>query len=182
LEGVIARPSARLDADAFRALYDRTARPLRAYLWRLIGDQPRADDLLQETYLRLLGADLPADMSDEHLKNYVFRIATNLSRDEHRRHRPEQLNSEHPGSKVDANLRLDMATCLERMDPKQRELLWLAYVEQFSHAEIGSIVGAKPQSVRPMLARARHRLGEILKTSGFSFKKRTGETHESSNL
>jgi RNA polymerase sigma-70 factor (ECF subfamily) len=73
------------DEERFRLFYERTARPLRAYLLRALCDISKADDLLQESYLRLLRAKLPVNMEDEHRKNYLFRIATNLLNNEHGR-------------------------------------------------------------------------------------------------
>ena len=73
-----------MDEADFRAFYDRTARALWAYLYRLTRDGGRADDLLQETYYRFLRTtDAPADPA--HRRNYLYRIATNLVRDEARR-------------------------------------------------------------------------------------------------
>ncbi len=43
-----------MDEEAFRAFYDRTARSLWFYLSRMTGDSQVADDLLQESYYRLL--------------------------------------------------------------------------------------------------------------------------------
>jgi RNA polymerase sigma-70 factor (ECF subfamily) len=76
--------------EAFRALYDRTARSLWAYLSRMTGDASLADDLLQETYYRFLRANGSYE-SDAHRRNYLFRIATNLARDVHRRRRIEEV-------------------------------------------------------------------------------------------
>src|SRR3954451_5276203 len=73
------------DEERFRLFYERTARSLRAYLMRALCDISKADDLLQESYLRLLRAKLPVDMEDEHRKNYLFRIATNLLKSEYSR-------------------------------------------------------------------------------------------------
>ena len=66
-----------MDEDAFRLFYERTARPVWAYLSRMSGDARLADDLLQETYYRFLRADVTHE-SDAHRRNYLFRIATNL--------------------------------------------------------------------------------------------------------
>ena len=49
----------------------------------MTGDDRLADDLLQETYYRFLRANATFD-SDDHRRNYLFRIATNLVHD-HRR-------------------------------------------------------------------------------------------------
>ena len=70
--------------EAFRAFYERTARPLWAYLARATGEPHTADDLLQDAYYRLLRSTVTFD-DDAHRRNYLFRIATNLVRDRHRR-------------------------------------------------------------------------------------------------
>ena len=72
--------------EAFRAFYDRTARSVWAYLVRLTGDRTMADDLLQDTYYRVLRAGA-AHESEAHRRNTLFKIATNLARDAHRRRR-----------------------------------------------------------------------------------------------
>ena len=73
-----------MDEDTFRAFYDRTARPLWAYLARITGDRQAADDLLQECYYRLLRARVAHD-DETHRRHYLFKIATNLARDGYRR-------------------------------------------------------------------------------------------------
>ena len=158
-----------LTEDAFLLLYERTARPLRAYLYRMLSDITQADDILQETYLRFLQARLPSGMTEEHRKNYLFRIATNLLRDEGRARKTAAL-ADFPCTSdfgEDIRKRNDCARYLEQLPIRQRKLLWLAYVEGFSHKEIAEIVGLKTSSVRPMLARARESLSEILKKGGF---------------
>jgi RNA polymerase sigma factor (sigma-70 family) len=73
-----------MDEETFRLFYQQTARPLWSYLARIAGDRRHADDLLQETYYRFLRASATFE-SDEHRQRYLFRIATNLSRDFRRR-------------------------------------------------------------------------------------------------
>ena len=73
-----------MDEETFRLFYQQTARPLWSYLARITGDRRHADDLLQETYYRFLRASATFE-SDEHRQRYLFRIATNLSRDFRRR-------------------------------------------------------------------------------------------------
>jgi RNA polymerase sigma-70 factor, ECF subfamily len=161
--------SAATREQEFRLLYDRTARPLRAYLHRMLNDASRGDDILQETYLRFLQAKLPAGMTDEHRKNYLFRIATNLLRDEAGARKTTEL-TDYACPSGSPESHLDPARFLEQLPPRQRELLWLAYVEEFSHKEIAGMLGLKAPSIRPMLARARERFSEILKEGGWRRK------------
>jgi RNA polymerase sigma-70 factor (ECF subfamily) len=158
--------------NEFMLLYERTARPLRAYLYRLVNDISRADDLLQETYLRFLQARLPAEMSAEHRKNYLFRIATNLAHDEAAYPKSAPLADYPAPSNVAEEIREqnDCAHRLQQLTQRQRELLWLAYVEEFTHKEIADMLGIKAPSVRPMLARARQCLSEILRKGELNSK------------
>ena len=73
-----------MDEETFRAFYERTARSVWSYLSRLSGDPQAADDLLQETYYRFLRSRTTQE-SEAHRRAYLFRIATNLVRDRHRR-------------------------------------------------------------------------------------------------
>ena len=75
-----------MDEETFRGFYTRTSGMLWAYLARATNDAAAADDLLQESYYRLLRATTTFE-SDDHRKNYLFRIATNLIRDRFRRPR-----------------------------------------------------------------------------------------------
>ena len=50
----IGRDAPSMDEETFRSLYARIASPLRAYLLRLSGDPALSDDLLQDTFVRLL--------------------------------------------------------------------------------------------------------------------------------
>src|SRR3954468_6303125 len=75
-----------MDEDAFRVFYELTARPVWLYLARMTGDRRLADDLLQDTYYRFLRSTTTFE-SDEHRRNYLFRIATNLAHDQRRKPR-----------------------------------------------------------------------------------------------
>ncbi|MGH9313354.1 MAG: RNA polymerase sigma factor [Vicinamibacterales bacterium] len=160
-----------MDEPTFRALYERTARPLWAYLSRMTGDRHAADDLLQDTYYRFLRADRTF-ASDAHRRHYLFRIATNLVRD---RRRPsirfarsvqgptDSSPFEPSTSPPDLARRTDLSRALARLRPRERALLWLAYAEGSSHREIAGVLGVKAASVKMLLFRARRRLAAFLK-------------------
>ena len=176
-EVAVSEATFQMDEDAFRLFYERTARPVWAYLSRMSGDAKLADDLLQETYYRFLRANVSLE-SDAHRCNYLFRIATNLVRDLRRRPRvaESQLadgigDVEHadPQSADAANgavRRLDLARSMARLKPRERELLWLAYAQGSSHKEIAETLGLKSASIKLLLFRARRRLAGLLREGG----------------
>lgn len=158
-----------MDDEAFRLFYNRTARPLRGYLMRCCGNLALADDLLQDAYLRFLRSGFAGE-DDNHRKNYLFRIATNLLRDHYRRARPESdevpERDESPGHDVAVHLRSDVGGAMAELAPHDRQMLWLAYVEGASHREIAKALGLRTTSIRSMLFRARHRLARQLHARG----------------
>jgi RNA polymerase sigma-70 factor (ECF subfamily) len=174
-----------MDEEAFRIFYERTSRPLWAYLSRVTGSAQQADDLLQETYYRFLRARRDYD-SDDHRRNTLYRIATNLTRDAHRRevHLPGSvpLGEETSGSVVwtgqdaldRAQARTDVARAFARMKPRERQLLWLAYAQGFTHQEIAAAIGVKAASIKLMLWRARQRIAALLERNGAKPFRETG--------
>lgn len=159
-----------MDEETFRALYERTARGLWAYLARVTGDRPLADDLLQETFYRFLRAAATYD-DENHRRNSLYRIATNLARDARRRSlvRPGYLPSggeiERVPSGQDAGATertADFSRAMSRLKPRERAMLWLAYAEGASHREIADVLGLRPASLKPLLFRARRKLAEQL--------------------
>lgn len=161
-----------MDEDTFRAFYDRTARALWLYLSRLTGSAPLADDLLQESYYRFLRAARTYE-SEAHRRNSLFRIATNLARDNRRRLRAVPATSvydeeEQPGLHSDAHAadrvarRTDLARAMARLKPRERAMLWLAYAHGSSHREIADTLGLTAGSVKLLLFRARRKLAGLL--------------------
>lgn len=162
--------------EEFRAFYDRTARPLWAYLSRITGDAHKADDFLQEAYYRFYRAGAKHE-SESHRRNSLFQIATNLVRDAARRGKhyaevPLEAEEESPAPvvlKSDAPMpdqhiaaKTDLARAMKKLEPMQREMLWLAYAQGASHQEIADILGLRAISVRTLLLRARRKLAGIL--------------------
>ena len=165
-----------MDEDSFRAFYERTARPLWVYLSRISGDRQVADDLLQESYYRLLRVRQSWD-SESHRRAYLFRIATNLVRDRYRRSKfePVPLPESDHGSMASRDecvadrmaRRTDLQRAMARLKPRERALLWLAYAQEHPHTEIADTLGVRTGSVKLLLFRARRRLAHILRTSKF---------------
>ena len=160
--------------EDFRAFYERTSRPLWAYLSRITGSSQDADDILQEAYYRFYRSGNRHE-SESHRRNSLFRIATNVVRDAARRSRhhkdvpleEESLDGVVPrgGAAIperQATIRTDLARAMQKLDPAQREMLWLAYAQGASHEEIANILGLRTISIRTTLLRARRKLAGLL--------------------
>ncbi len=152
-----------LNREAFRVFYGRTNRPLWAYLLRVSRRRDVADDLLQESYCRFLAAKLP-QMDAVESRNYLFRIATNLLRDRWRsREVPNTVSATAQSCEDDPETRTDVRRAFEQLKPRQRQLLWLSYVEGVDHREIARLTGLKVASIRVLLFRARRKLASVLR-------------------
>lgn len=153
-----------MDEERFGELYERHAAPLAAYLARISGSREAATDLLQETFCRFYAADLPA-MDDGGCKSYLYRIATNLARDRWRRRRQPvpAARDETPAAEVDVDAVIDLRRALDAVSQREREILWLAYVDGATHQEIATRTGLRPMSIRTLLLRARRKLVRLLR-------------------
>src|SRR6185503_15192188 len=77
-------PEFMIDEQAFHVLYRRTAGSLRAYAARVLGSASYADDIVQESYLRLVRSP-PATNDPQQLRAFLFRVASHLIVDYWRR-------------------------------------------------------------------------------------------------
>ena len=160
-----ARPAtAMIDEQSFQALFQETASPLRAYVISVLGNATAADDIVQETFLRLLRSATPPPL--DQMRPVLFRIAGNLIVDHWRRQGRQNIAvdavPDRPVAPRDVALRIDMTRTFQRLRPQQRQLLWLAYVEGADHHEIARLLGVRPLSVRVLLFRARRKLAQLI--------------------
>ena len=151
--------------EAFGEFYRQTAPALRNYVARVMGRVADADDIVQEAYVRLLRHP-PAIDDPQELRRYVFRVASNLITDRWRRRKQEVPASEAPEAVAntrDAVQRLDMERTFRQLRARDRQLLWLAYVEGASHRDIAAGLGLAERSIKVLLSRARATLASLLR-------------------
>jgi RNA polymerase sigma-70 factor (ECF subfamily) len=155
----------------FRDIYQRTAPRIAAYLRRVTGAADWSEDLLQDTYVRYLNADRPP-MDERQSLSYLYRIATNLVYDRWRSMRREteweQVARVEETPPEPVGLRRDVEQALAKLSPRERALVWLAYVEGYPHKDIARVLEVKDKSVRVLLFRARRKLAKILEESGLT--------------
>lgn len=168
--GVEETAPAMTDEQAFETFYRETAADLRRYVVRVLGDAALADDIVQESYLRVLRAR-PAAEAREPLRGFLFRVASNLIVDDWR-HRCRERGA--PDARAglasapgpDVPQQIDLARVFDQLRPEERAMMWLAYVEGADHREIAGALGVRRGSVRVMLHRTRRKLARLLDQLG----------------
>lgn len=156
-----------LNEAAFAGFYRRTERGLWAYVYRITSDAADADDIVQEAFLRLLRATIDGD--EEQWRRYLYRVASNLVVDRWRVRKKTERAGETPQvssvSPPDA-AHQDVARTFAELMPRDRALLWLAYVEGETHEEMAASLGVRRGSIKVLLFRARRRLRDLLNAKG----------------
>jgi RNA polymerase sigma factor (sigma-70 family) len=133
------------------------------FLYRRLGDRDQAEDLAQESFIRLL-ADRPRSP-----RAWLFSVALNLARDVERqeKRRSQRLvilgadDVESPGSgpeaaMVQVEVAAHVKSALSRLSERDRNILTLRE-EGLSYKEIAGVIGVSPTSMGPLLNRAQKR-------------------------
>ncbi|MBF4552683.1 RNA polymerase sigma factor [Corynebacterium sp. DSM 45110] len=139
-------------------------------VWRLLAhlaDADRADDLTQETYLRVLGA-LPRFAARSTARTWILSLARRVWVDSvrHDMARPrktagdwEDQASETPASETTGGQTwaewVDTRALIDKLEPERREALILTQMLGYTYAEAAGIAGVRVGTIRSRVARAR---------------------------
>lgn len=157
------------DREALGALYRRHAGQAYALALRISGDPDRAQDLVQDAFLRAFER-LDRYRGDAPFGAWLKRILTNLSVDRARGDWRWVLDDERIEAAVDADpgeaTRIDALGLLARLAPMARMVLVLYEYEGHSHAEIAALLGRTEVWSKTTLSRARSKLADWLQQEG----------------
>ncbi len=150
------------------AVFESHRPALVALAYRMLGDVGRAQDMVQEAWLRWHRRDVEVESPRAFLVTVVTRLCLNeldsarARREESRSDRlPEPVDLEQGGmSRLEDLEQLSMAllVVLERLSPAERAVLLLHEVFDFPHEEIAALVSRRPAACRKLLERARQRI------------------------
>jgi RNA polymerase sigma-70 factor (ECF subfamily) len=160
------------DRDAFADLVERHKDAVVNYLARLTGDRDRAEDLAQETFLRLFRS-AGGYTEQGLLRAYLYRIATNLVRSEERRERRLRLllpflgTGEHaepvaPSGLLRREMHRELASAVAQLPLRYRVPLVLHEIEGWAYADIARALGCREGTVKSRIHRGRQHLKERL--------------------
>jgi RNA polymerase sigma-70 factor (ECF subfamily) len=150
------------DPEAFGELVLRRRGFVWAVAFRFTGDPVEAEDIVQETFLKVWEAG-PRYRAIARFSTYLHRIATRICIDRGRKKRPVSLRElpdpvdRSPGpaerlERKEADLRVRRA--LDALPPRQRIAVILKYYEDLSYADIADAMDVSHKAVERLLARA----------------------------
>lgn len=166
------------DGAAFDAVHAAFNVRLFTFLLRLSRRRDVAEDLLEETWLRLV-SHARRLRTDTRLAPWLFTVARNLHASYRRSRLLEDMHTTSllalwsfettcasPFESTAANeFERRIEAALAQLPPISREVLLLVGVEGFSPAEAAGICGIAPEALRQRLSRARAQLARRLQTS-----------------
>jgi RNA polymerase sigma-70 factor (ECF subfamily) len=164
----------------FWNIYDQYYAKVRRFILTLVKDEWVADDLIQETFLKIQN-NLKNLKDPSKLSSWIFRIAYNLCQDHFRQSKrlrnEESIDQEEmkdfkealiqKGPDIQKKLeQRQMGECVQDqinlLPESMRTVLLLFDIMEFSHQEIADILGSTVKNVKVRLHRARKKLKPIL--------------------
>jgi RNA polymerase sigma-70 factor (ECF subfamily) len=170
-DGMLVRSALDGDSRAFTALVDRHAAACLRFATRMLGERADAEDVAQETFLRVFHA-LHAYDDGTAFRTWLFSILVNRCRTallrRARRERRVVLDDSAvrqtvaaPGADA-ADLQDEIRWALARLPAEQREAFLLRHVEELSYDEMAQATGMGTSALKMRVKRACVRLQHLL--------------------
>jgi RNA polymerase sigma-70 factor (ECF subfamily) len=165
------------DPAAFAALVRRWQEPMARFLAAMVGRPDLVPDLCQEVFLRVFMARSRYRETGA-FSSWLYRIAWNVARDAHRRHRwqlkrlpnqPLKATTEAPEARCEKReLAEAVAVALANLPWSIREVVVLRHYEGMSFMDISRLLGIAPSTLRSRFEVGMDRLRTCLKQQGWS--------------
>ena len=171
--------------DAYRELISRYERPVFSLIFRMVRDKETAEDLAQETFIKVLN-NIDRYLPEFKFSSWLFKIANNITIDFLRRRQIDTISIEGAPDAVTAESKKATAIALAsggesplqeleskelgeqiekaigKLRPEYRACILLRHVEDYSYDEIAEIVKLPLGTVKTYIHRARAELRESL--------------------
>ena len=161
---MLARVAGR-DPGAWTAIVERHLGALVATAWHVTGDRAEAEDVAQETFVRLMAKSREWRRDGPPLRAWLHRVAVNLSIDKRRARRTVPLDETMPGLEADsgdplrdAAITRAVGRVMDELPRRQRAAIALVHYQGFSGSEAAQMLDISVEALESLLARARRAL------------------------
>ncbi len=172
-DGRLAQQHLEGDPQAFGALVDRYQTRLLNFINRTIADRERAEDLVQEAFIRV-SRHLHRFDRTKKFSTWIYTIASNLAKNELRSRSRNPLVLERPLEFEDPTARPDdlfrkshladnVARCVGQLPGSLRDVFVLRELEGKTYQDIAEITGCNVGTVKSRLNRARSSFAQLIK-------------------
>jgi RNA polymerase sigma-70 factor, ECF subfamily len=160
------------DRAAWREITRRHLGAIVGYAWHMLRDRAEAEDVAQETMVRLMRKAETWEPGGAKVKTWLFRVAINQCIDRQRARRTtslelvaEQADDRIGGARIarDHALRRAVGGAVAALPERQRQALALVHYQGFSQQEAADALEISVEAVESLLARARRTLKTRLK-------------------
>ena len=161
-EASLVRRARKGDQNAFALLYNRHAKAVHALAWRLTSDRALAEDITQESFLRMLRHIRGID-PDRPVRPWLKQVAARIAIDKLRRRWRDQSEESIPepvSPKSLPDAYGEALGLLQHLPPQARALVWLNQMEGWTHMELGNRFGQSESWSKSIVSRAISQLRE----------------------
>lgn len=162
---------------SFERLLSAYERPIFSFIFRLVGRRETAEDLTQETFIKVYKNLHKIDTSQS-VRAWIYKIATRTVYDWLRRERThreiliiddpdsgfETIDDSNTYNEIEASA--DIASALEKLKPMHRAVLLLYFQKELGYAEIAQSLKIPINTVKTHLSRAKKALRDALQNYG----------------
>ena len=166
-DDVLVRRIALGDGTAWPVLLKRHLSPVMGYAWYVLQDHAAAEDVAQETFVRLLGKVDSWHAGGPKLRTWLYRVAMNLCIDRRRARREVALDETiaPPDPVTDGRslerrteLTAKVGSALARLPERQALALTLVHYQGFTQDEAARVLEVSVAALESLLARGRRTL------------------------
>ena len=129
--------------------YEQYKNGIFRYALSITKDQYLAEDILHDTFVKLLSGGIRC--ADGKEQAWLYRIARNLCYDQLRKSKRERSYVE-PSARLDSQF--EYIELISPLSPMEQEIVTLKIAGGLSHKEIGSVLGISPNAAQKRYERA----------------------------
>lgn len=157
--------------DAFRQLTIRHGMRYRALAYRFLGDMARAEDLVQDAFVKLWTNADSFNAGKAKFTTWFHRVVVNRCLDEKRKRTieqlPENFDQVDQTASVEVLLEKDavgkrLSRALDALSERQQTAVKLSYFDELSNQEAADVMGLKLKAFESLLVRSRTKMRQVL--------------------